>query len=67
MIVSYSHPRAILISRREYDRLTTLSRAVAWFQNLGLDLAKAQPDDVGAWVTAFRERRPAVAEDAAGA
>jgi prevent-host-death family protein len=67
MIVSYSRPRAILISYREYRRLTTLSRAVAWFQNLGLDLATAQPDQVAAWVTAFREGRPAVAEDAAGA
>jgi prevent-host-death family protein len=67
MIVSYSEPRAILISFREYKRLTAVSRAVAWFQNRGLDLAKAQPDEVGAWVTAFREGRPAAAEDAAGA
>jgi prevent-host-death family protein len=67
MIVSYSHPRAILISHREYRRLTALSRATAWFQNLGLDLATAQPEQVAAWVTAFREGRPAVAEDAAGA
>ena len=67
MIVSYSRPRAILISRREYDRLTELSRAVAWFQSLGLDLATAQPNEVVAWVTAFREGRPAMAEDAAGA
>jgi prevent-host-death family protein len=67
MIVSYSRPRAILISHREYDRLTDLSRAVAWFQSLGLDLATAQPDEVVGWVTAFRERRPAIAEDATGA
>lgn len=67
MIVSYSHPRAILISHREYRRLTELSRPVAWFQNLGLDLSRAQPDEIAVWVTAFRERRPAIAEDAAGA
>ena len=67
MIVSYSRPRAILISHGEYRRLTTLSRAVAWFQNLGLDLATAQPDQVAAWVTAFREGRRVGAEDAAGA
>lgn len=67
MIVSYSRPRAILISHREYDRLTDLSRAIAWFQSLGLDLATSQPDEVVAWVTAFREGRPAIAEDAAGA
>jgi prevent-host-death family protein len=67
MIVSYSRPRAILISHGEYRRLTELSRAVAWFQVGGLDLANAQPDDVAAWVTAFRERRAAVGEEAAGA
>jgi prevent-host-death family protein len=67
MIVSYSRPRAILISHREYRRLTTLSRAIAWFQNRGIDLASAQPEDVAAWVTAFRDERPAIAEDAAGA
>lgn len=67
MIVSYSRPRAILISHREYDRLTDLSRAIAWFQSLGLDLAKAQPDEIVGWVTAFREGRPAIAEDVTGA
>jgi prevent-host-death family protein len=67
MIVSYSRPRAILISQREYRRLTELSRAVAWFQNLGLDLATAQPEGVAAWVAAFRTGRRTVAEDAAGA
>jgi len=67
MIVSYSRPRAILISQREYRRLTELSRAVAWFQNLGLDLATAQPEEVAAWVAAFRAGRRAVHEDAAGA
>ncbi len=67
MIVSYSRPRAILISHREYRRLTQLSRTVAWFQNRGLDLAKAQPDEVATWVAAFREGQRAVADEAAGA
>jgi prevent-host-death family protein len=67
MIVSYSRPRAILISDAEYRRLTDLSHAVAWFQTAGLDLAHAQPDDVTAWVTGFRERRAVAGEEAAGA
>lgn len=68
MIVSYSRPRAILISHREYQRLTELSRAIAWFTNRGLDLAMARPEEIAAWVTAFRTGRPAIAaEEAAGA
>jgi len=67
LIVSYGHPRAILISFHEYRRLTELSRTVAWFHAAGLDLATAQPADVVAWVSAFRERRVAVDEAAAGA
>lgn len=67
LIVSYGHPRAILISFDEYRRLMELSRAVAWFHAAGLDLATAQPDDVMAWVSAFRGRRRAVDQEAAGA
>lgn len=67
MIVSYSHPRAILVSHREYRRLTELSRAVAWFTNRGLDLASAQPDEVAAWVAAFRSGRTALADTEAAA
>lgn len=67
MIVSYSRSRAILISHREYRRLTELSRTVAWFQNRGLDLSKAQPDEVATWVGAFREGRTASVDEAAGA
>jgi prevent-host-death family protein len=67
MIVSYSRPRVLLISQGEYRRLTELSHAVAWFQVGGLDLASAQPEDVAAWVTAFRERRATADDEAAGA
>lgn len=67
MIVSYSRPRAILVSHAEYRRLNELSRVVAWFQTAGLDLAAAQPDDISAWVTAFRQRRVTAASEAAGA
>ena len=66
MIVSYGHPRALLISFDEYRRLVELSMAVRWFAAAGLDLANAQPEAVVNWVTAFREGRVAAEDEAVG-
>ncbi|MGH3452629.1 MAG: hypothetical protein ACRDQW_18390 [Haloechinothrix sp.] len=49
-------PEVTLVSPREYDRLADLVRTVHWFETAGLDLARAEPPDVGAWVRTFRER-----------
>ncbi len=66
-IVSYGHPRAVLISYREYRRLIRLGRMARWFASAGLDLASAEVD-VPRWLADFRERRDiAAADEAAGA
>lgn len=66
-IVSYGHPRAVLISYREYRRLIGLDRMARWFAAAGLDLTSAEVD-VPRWLAAFRQRRDiAAADGAAGA
>ena len=59
-------PEVTLISPREYDRLRELTLATHWFQAAGLDLARAEPDEVVRWVREFREL-PAAASEALGA
>lgn len=49
------------ISPREYDRLRSLERLVAWFRTAGLDLASADEDAVAAFVRDYRTP-PAAAE-----
>lgn len=66
-IVSYGHPRAVIISYREYRRLIGLDRMARWFASAGLDLASTEVD-VPRWVADFRQRRDiAVADEATGA
>jgi PHD/YefM family antitoxin component YafN of YafNO toxin-antitoxin module len=55
-----------LISPREYDRLLGLNLALKWFRTAGLDLERAEPDAVAAWVRDFRAG-PAAASEATGA
>jgi PHD/YefM family antitoxin component YafN of YafNO toxin-antitoxin module len=43
-----------VVSSREYDRLGQLRRIMRWFEAAGLDLSRANPPDVMAWVRAFR-------------
>jgi prevent-host-death family protein len=54
-----------LISPREFDRLRALERLVAWFRAAGLDLARADEDEVASFVRDFRDR-PSAAESAIG-
>ena len=56
-----------LVSPREYDRLRSLTLAVTWFRTAGLDLETAEPDQISAWVRAFRERPAVAASEATGA
>ena len=56
-----------LIPTSEYDRLRALALAVNWFRAAGLDLTSADPDEIQAWVAAFRARPSAVETEAAGA
>ena len=56
-----------LVSLREYDRLRSLTLAVAWFRTAGLDLETAEPDQISAWVRDFRERPAAAAAEGTGA
>lgn len=67
MLVSYSRPVALLIGFDEYRRLTELSRTVSWFAAAGLDLARATPDEVIAWLTDYRSSRTRRTDDAAEA
>lgn len=45
-----------VISSREFDRLGHLRRIMRWFEAAGLDLAKANPPEITAFVQAFRGR-----------
>lgn len=45
-----------LVSGREFDRLGQLRRIMRWFEGAGLDLAKANPPEITAFVEAFRKR-----------
>ncbi len=56
---------AVLITPAEYYRLQRLSRVVAWFLAAGLDLAKADTNEIVAFVKAFRERGSGAGETGA--
>ena len=64
-VVAGGRLAATLISPREYDRLRTLARTVAWFRAAGLDLERADEAAIAAFVTAYRSR-PSLADEAAG-
>lgn len=56
-----------LVPCTEYDRLRALALAVHWFRAAGLDLTSSDPDEIQAWVAAFRARPAALAAEATGA
>jgi PHD/YefM family antitoxin component YafN of YafNO toxin-antitoxin module len=43
-----------VVSSREYDRLGRLRRMMRWFEAAGLDLSRANPPDIIAWLRVFR-------------
>lgn len=55
-IIAGGRLAATLISPREYDRLRSLSRVVAWFRAAGLDLASEDEGAITTFVAAYRER-----------
>lgn len=65
-IVAGGRLAATLISPREFDRLRTLSRVLAWFRAAGLDLEGADEAAIADFVATYRRRASADRSEAAG-
>ena len=65
-VVSSGRFAATLVSPREFERLRSLHRAVAWFAAAGLDLGSADEAGVAAFVREYRRAGGAEAATAAG-
>lgn len=65
-IVAGGRLAATLISPREFDRLRSLARVVAWFRAAGLDLATDDEAVIATFVAARRARSAEDAREASG-
>lgn len=65
-IVAGGRLAATLISAREFDRLRSLSRVLAWFRAAGLDLETADESAIATFVRDYRRRATADEAEAAG-